>query len=224
MEKIVVSLGGSILDPDDREFLRRLSSMFLSASKKVKLYIVTGGGRVSRRYIEAGRTFGSDERFLDRMGIVATRLNAMLLISSIGTGVCPNPPSTYSRAIEMGKVHPIVVMGGTRPGHTTDAVCAVLAERVKASRLVNATNVDGVYDKDPARFANARKFESISFRELLDLLSGQERYAGPHVIFDIVGTRILARESIPLLVVHGNNLEDFRAAILGRKFRGTIVS
>lgn len=224
MDNVVVSIGGSILDYGDIAFLRSLGRTLCDVSRTVKLYIVAGGGRFSRSYIKVGRELGASERFLDSMGIRATRINAMLLSAAIGKDANPFPPPSYSQAIKEGRKSRIVVMGGTRPGRTTDGVSARLAEKVNARRLVNASNVDGVYTKDPKRHQDARRMTSLTYDELVEFSRITKGHAGPTAIFDIVGARIIRKAGIPLLVLDGRDLVSLRDAILGRRFRGTTVS
>ena len=224
MERVVVSIGGSILDYEDITFLRDLGRTLRDAGRKVNLFIVAGGGKVSRSYIAAGRELGASERYLDLMGIRATRINAMLLSAAIGEEANPFPPASYSHAIQEAKERRIVVMGGTRPGRTTDGVAARLAQKVDADRLVNASNVDGVYTKDPRRFRDARRVASMTHDDLIALSSGTAGKAGPTVIFDAVGARIIKKAGIALLVLDGRDLSSLRGAILGKRFKGTKVS
>src|SRR6266702_994452 len=198
MEKVVVSLGGSVLVPgdDDARHLRDLAALLRDASSRVKLFVVTGGGRIARYYIETGRALGIGERTLDELGIAVTRLNARL--------------------------HPIVLMAGTRPGHTTDRVSASLARFVRAARIVNATSVDGVYTSDPKTDPGARLIERMRFVDLVRVAGSGHAAAGPSIVFDPVAARVLARDRTPLAVVHGRDLRALRAAILGEPFHGTL--
>jgi uridylate kinase len=224
MDRVVVSIGGSIIDHEDTAFLRDLARTLRDAARNVKLYVVAGGGKVSRSYIKAGRELGADEEYLDRMGIRATRMNAMLLSTAIGEDASPFPSASYARALREAKDRRIVVMGGTRPGRTTDGVAARLAQKVNAHRLVNASNVDGVYTKDPKRFRDARRIAEMTHDELIALSSGSAGKAGPTVIFDLVGARIIKKAGISLLVLDGRDLTSLSGAILGKKFKGTTVS
>ena len=226
MEKVVVSLGGSVLVPgeEDAPHLANLAGMLRSASRQVKLFAVTGGGRVARYYIETGRALGVPERRLDELGIGITRMNARLLGAALKGRANREPARSYAEALRLAKRHPIVLMAGTAPGHTTDRVSASLARTVHAHRIVNATSVDGVYTADPRGHPEARLLERISFEELVRLAGEGHRAAGPNVVFDPVAARVLARDRIPLSVVQGRNLEALEAAILGRPFRGTLVS
>ena len=225
MDKVVISIGGSILVPDenDVEYIKTLASLLSDLSKTHKLFVVTGGGKIARYYISFGRALSADERYLDELGIEVTRLNARLLIKALGDHVYPKPAVNIDEAEEASENHPIVVMGGTAPGHTTDAVSAMLADRVGAVRLVNATSVDGVYDSDPKKNPSAKKFDKMSHEQLIAISSKSEGIAGPTVIFDPDGAKIIAQSKIPLLVCHGRDLDTLKNAISGKEFNGTMV-
>ncbi len=226
MEKVVVSLGGSVLVPgeDDAPFVRALAALLRSASRKVRLFAVTGGGRIARYYIETGRELGIPEARLDELGIGITRMNARLLGAALKGRANREPATSYAEAARLANRYPIVLMAGTRPGHTTDRVSASLARFVRAERIVNATSVDGVYTADPRKNPQARRLDRITFEELVRLAGEGHRAAGPSMVFDPVAARVLARDRIPLSVVRGRDLEALEAAILGRPFRGTLVS
>src|SRR5256712_10005052 len=121
MEKVVVSLGGSVLVPaeDDARHLRDLARLLRDLSARVKLFVVTGGGRIARYYIETGRTLGIGERTLDEFGIAVTRLNARLLAGALDGRANREPATSYSQAANLAPRFPIVLMAGTRPGPPT---------------------------------------------------------------------------------------------------------
>jgi uridylate kinase len=212
MDTVVISLGGSVLVPgdSDAEYIKTLST-------------VLKGGRIARYYINTGRALGLLEPQLDDLGIAATRMNANLLIAALGNRAYPRPALDVDQAHSAKEDYAIVVMGGTLPGHTTDAVSAMLAEKVGASRLVNATNVDGVYDSDPKKNPDAKKFDTMTYEQLQGLSSGEHDKAGPNVIFDPKGLGIISQKKIPLLVCNGRNLEALKDAIQGNDFEGTVV-
>src|SRR3989442_5179854 len=164
MEKVVVSLGGSVLVPgdDDARYLRDLAALFREVSERVKLFVVRGGGRIARYYIETGRELGIGERTLDEFGIAVTRLNARLLAAALAGRANREPATTYAEAAKMARRHPIVVMAGTRPGHTTDRVRASLARFVHAARIVNATSVGGVHTTEPPEDPQAPLLQPVS--------------------------------------------------------------
>src|SRR3989442_2147019 len=129
MEKVVVSLGGSVLVPgdDDARYLRDLAALLREVSERVKLFIVTGGGRIARDYIETGRELGIGERTLDEFGIAVTRLNARLLAAALNGRANREPAKTYAEAAALGRRHAIVIMAGTRPRPPTHPTCAAPA-------------------------------------------------------------------------------------------------
>lgn len=225
MDIVVISIGGSVLIPDDNDFeyLSGLAQLLIGLSSRIKLYVVVGGGRISRYYIKLGREFGTDERVLDEMGVDVTRLNARLLISALSGKSNDFPATSVAEAVVLGNDRPIMVMGGTTPGHTTDGVAASLAEFAKADRVVNATAVDGVYTKDPNKYDDAEKIAKMSFEELLECCKTSEWKAGPSNVFDAMGAEIIAKNRIPLLVVKGRDLEALESAIKGEPFSGTTV-
>jgi len=213
-----------IRDEGDTAYLRKLAKILIGLSSSYKLFIVTGGGKVARYYIRAGRELGADESLLDEMGIDVTRLNARLLITALGDRAVHVPPKDYDEALHAAKTSSIVVMGGVSPGITTDAVSALLAERVKAKRVVNATSVDGAYTADPKTDPNARMIPRMKHKDLVALVSGTHSGAGPNIVFDPVGAKVLERSRIALSIVDGTDLSNLRDAIEGKKFKGTLVA
>lgn len=224
---VVVSLGGSVFltGKDDGAYLRGLSEMLRSVAQKRPLAVVVGGGATARDYIHLGRDLGLTEIELDELGIDVTRLNARLLAALLAPLAPPHPPTTVGGAVSDVGRWSIVVMGGTEPGHTTDAVAALLAERLRAERMVNATRVAGLYDKDPSTNPDAKRIpllDSVAFRKIVNA-GTEEGRAGTNFPFDRLGAERIARARIPLAIVDGRNLVQLRAAIEGKAFEGTLV-
>jgi len=225
MEPVVLSLGGSVLvrDQDDTKYIKELAKVLVEVSATRKLYVVTGGGRIARFYINSGRELGADETSLDEMGIEVTRLNARLLMIALGDHATHIPPKSYDEAVSAAKTHSIVVMGGVSPGITTDAVSALLAERAKASWLVNATAVDGAYTADPKKDLTAKRIPAMTHKELIALVGGTPSGAGPNMVFDPTGAKVLERSKIGLAIVDGRDLANLKNALMGERFKGTLV-
>jgi len=225
MRPVVVSVGGSILAdaPERPTFLRDLAACLRDVSRRSRLLVTAGGGPTARAYIAAGRALRIPEKALDLVGIRATRLNAQLLAAALGRTANPEIPATERAALRLSTKHPITVMGGTSPGWTTDAVAVRLAVMAKASHLVNATSVDGVYTADPKRDPSARRLDRVTFRDLVRLVGTKHERAGPNVVFDPVAAKLVARHRLPVYVVDGRDLRNLRAALLDKPFRGTRV-
>jgi uridylate kinase len=174
--------------------------------------------------IEASRKLGANEALCDQIGILVTRLNARLLITSMGDDAYPKVPETIEdlrHYFESGKV---IVMGGLQPGHSTNAVTALAAESIGASVLVNVTNVDGVYTADPKKDPKAKKFDEISTDKLLSLISGEEVSAGSYELLDPVSVRIIERSHIPTWIVSGEDPENILKILKGKHVGTKITS
>ena len=222
---IVISLGGSLISKEkiNNTYIKEIVDILKKASRDFKLAIVVGGGRTAREYIKVAKDLSKNDYIMDRIGIEATRLNALLLISALDDLAYPEVPKTVDEAVEYLKVSRIVVMGGTEPGHTTDAVAALLAERLKAQRLIIATNVDGIYDKDPKKYKDAKKLKRISFKKLLEIVMSVPFEPGVNAVIDHLATLIIARSRIKTLVIDGSDLEELKNAIYGREIKGSVV-
>jgi uridylate kinase len=223
---VVVSLGGSVLltGDHDSEYVRRLAALLRACGQEGPLAVTTGGGRTAREYIHLGRSLGLTEVELDELGIDVTRVHARLLASVVGPPTPDRIPLSVREAVhELHRASP-VFLGGTEPGHTTDGVAALLAVRLRAARLVNATDVDGVYDRDPKTHPHARRHDRLSWPEFRKLVHASTTgAAGQNFLFDRLGADLLARADIPLYVVRGRDLPNLKAAIRGRPFHGSRI-
>ncbi|MEW5759849.1 MAG: UMP kinase [Candidatus Thermoplasmatota archaeon] len=219
---IVISLGGSLIKLNKLDYINSLSSLLKELSEKFKLYIVVGGGGLAREYIDSCRKLGGNEYLLDKVGILATRMNANILIASLGDYATQNVFESIEDAI-YSLEKKIFVMGGTIPGHTTDAVAVMLGEKVNADKIIIMTNVDGVYDKDPNKNKDAKLLKKISGAQLMEIVSSTSSTAGSKTVVDPLAARLISRAKIPLFVLNGSELENLKKAIEGKEFKGTVV-
>ncbi|HUI40194.1 MAG TPA: UMP kinase [Methanothrix sp.] len=210
---LVYSLGGSILAGRDSASLRRYADALKELAQEHRIFVVVGGGKIAREYIEKARALGASEIFCDQIGIMATRLNALLLVAALGEAAPQEIPASYSEAAQ--SPHRIVVMGGLSPGQTTDAVSALLAERVGADRLIIATSVDGVYTADPEKDASAQKLKTMTPRALVRLAMETEMKAGSRSPVDPLAAKIIERSGIATAVVLGSKIENLKLGALG---------
>lgn len=216
---VVVKLGGFAfpLEPDPLTLRAHADVLRRIAGEGHKLVVVAGGGELARALIRAARSLGAPEALCDELGIMASRLNAMLLAIALGL---PNPlevpwdlPSIL-RAIEG---HDIVVVGGLQPGQSTDVVAVLAAELLGSKLVVKATDVDGVYTADPREHPGARKIDRLSYDEAIQLLSGAEARAGTYALLDLQAIRLAKRSSIAIRVVDGRRPENILKAIRGEE-------
>lgn len=222
MIKIVISVGGSVLGELNLGYIKKLSSMLMKFSSKYKFYLVVGGGEIARRYIDACRAFGCDESYLDNVGIDATRLNAKVLIASLND-TYPEVAKDLDEALIAGKIFKFTVMGGTHPGHTTDAVAAMLAERINADKIIIMTNVKGVYTADPKKYKNAKFLKELSYDDLIDITMKTGMEAGSKSAVDPLAAKIIARAQIETTVVNGGDIKNLDNLLTGKKFIGSII-
>jgi len=226
MAVISISIGGSIMSPHDADpaFIRDLASLLLKKAAKHRLILVVGGGTPARKYIELCRQFGADESFLDEVGIRATRMNASVLLAAVRKKAYPRVADDLDEALNASHRFPIVVMGGTHPGHTTDAVTVFMGEKARADRVIITTNVAGVYTADPKTDPNAKLLERLTAQRLVEIVGGMPHEAGSKGVIDPLGAKLVARSKITTYVLDGRDLKSLDAAIEGKKFRGSVIS
>ncbi len=212
---LVYSLGGSILAGRDAASLREYAEALKQLAQEHQIFVVVGGGKIAREYIEKARALGASEMFCDTIGIIATKLNSALLVAALGASAPQEIPDSYADAARLSQPGKIVVMGGVAPGQTTDAVAALLAEYVHADKLIIATSVDGVYTADPEKDPAAKKLERMTHRALARLAMETEMKAGSRSPVDPLAAKIIERSLIPTSIVLGSKLENLRKGALG---------
>lgn len=227
-EYIVVSVGGSLLVPQDIDtaFIKNFRSLVLSKTREgSSFYIVAGGGRLARNYQKAAHEIRGEDTLeqedMDWLGIHSTRLNAHLLrtifIEEAQARIVKNPTSRI-RAKES-----IIIGAGWKPGWSTD-YCAVLAAKaLGATKLVNLSNIDYVYTADPRKDPTATKIEKITWAEFRKLIPS-EWDPGLSAPFDPVASREAEAANLEVTIINGEKLEEFRNYLDGKPFVGTTIS
>ncbi|PXF58621.1 MAG: UMP kinase [Candidatus Methanogaster sp.] len=213
---LVLSIGGSVID-HDRDRLAEYARILRDLRSDHTVFVVVGGGATARDYIGMARTFDADEAFCDLLGIAVTRLNARLLIAALGSAAYPVPPETQEDASIAALSDRIVVMGGTIPGHTTDAVAAILAEYVHADILIDATSTDGIYTKDPKKDPDAVKLDELSPARLVEIIAAERMGAGANLPLDMLSAKIIERSGIPTVVLDGREPGQVVDAVNGKQ-------
>ncbi len=228
----VVALGGSTLRPEEDEdrarWFGRLRQIVLGVEGEGRrLGLVVGGGAPAREGIALASTVLSDRAALDAVGIAATRLNATVLqqvLLDIGLDVAQRIPTSTDEAAGLLDAHHVVVMGGTVPGHTTDAVAVDLAVKAGASTCIIATNVDRVYSADPREHPEAESFSEMTIDELAGITGIDAPLApGASSVVDPIAVGHAKRGLVDLAVLDGRDPERLEAALEGRPFEGTLI-
>ena len=223
MKKFIISVGGSIVNPGtpDIQFLNSFSRLILDLNPS-QFGIVVGGGKPARVYVEAMRKLGSENFTMDNAGILATRMNALLMLSALKSEQ-KLIPETVEQAHHLLKTQKSVVMGGTVPGHTTDTVSMLLAEISGIDTVINITSVDGVYTKDPAKYRDAEKIEKLPYTQAFELSLASYAGAASNQFMDSVSLLIGMRSGIKIKIMSGLDMENIKSALENKKFNGTVI-
>src|SRR3989344_5383694 len=202
----VISLGGSIINPSkiNVSFLAAFRKLILSFSKDNRFFIVTGGGQPAMDAQAAAKSVTKitpDD--LDWTGIAATRVNAELLRSIFGK-------VAYKRIIldpskKVGGLKRINIFSGWKPGWSTDFVAVKIAQSYGIKTVINLSNIDYVYDGDPRKHKNARKFERLTWKEFNKLFSSKWN-PGANVPFDPRAARLAQKLDLKVVVMNGLKL------------------
>ena len=230
---IVIKIGGSLLFTQDKKINSKKIANFCEIIKNKpdfdNLVIVCGGGLIAREYINSIRSLKENEALCDIIGIEVSRINSKLFITSFGELAYPQVPKSIEELSTATLFQKIIIMGGLQPGQSTTSVALEVAEYLEANELILLTNVDGIYDKDPKKYKDAKLFQNISYEELQEIIlkssDDKQAAAGEYRIFDAVSLQILKRSHIEVLVMSGSDLSNFKKYWNGEtKFMGTIVS
>ncbi len=184
-KRILVKLSGEAMQGQGRdildiEMLDKVASVLMACvNEGVEVAVVCGAGNIWRG-LKQGR--GMDRCRADRMGMLATVINAIAIKDAVinvgGDAVIFTPDDmagisekfSESRADEALKCGKIVIFGcGTgHPFFSTDTGAVLRAAQIGADIVLMAKNIDGIYDKDPRKFDDAKKYDEISYKEILD--------------------------------------------------------
>lgn len=213
MKKVVLSVGGSLINPGEIDvlFLKKLRS--LVKSLRSQFFLVCGGGKPARQYIRAASSLGVLKDGCDNVGIAATLLNAELVKEVVGS------KAVYYRPVKTSK--PVVVAGGFKVGGSTDVLAVLWAKKNGVNEVINCTNVDFVYDRDP-KIKGAKAFKWLSWSGFLNLVDS-EFVAGMHAPFDPVASRLAKKFGMRVVVLNGNDFDNLSRCIRGEDFVGTVI-
>ena len=232
-KKILLKLSGEAL-MGEQEF-GISSDVITSYAKQIKeivdlgveVSIVIGGGNIFRGI--SGAAQGVDRVTGDHMGMLATVINSLALQNSIEKlGV----PTRVQTAIEMPKVAEpfikrraqrhlekgrVVIFGaGTgNPYFTTDTAAALRAIEMETDVVIKATKVDGIYDKDPVKFADAKKYEKVTYNEVL---------AKDLKVMDATAISLCRENKLPIIVFNSLIEGNLKKVIMGENIGTTVVA
>ena len=223
-ETIVISVGGSLIAPEqlDVTFLKKFKTFVL---KQVKLgrhfVIITGGGKTARHYQDAARNAGNlVPEDLDWLGIHATRLNGHLLRAVFRDVAYPKLVKSPSKKPNTKK--PVIIAAGWKPGWSTDYVAVRIAKNLGARRVVNLSNIDHAYDKDPRTHKNARPITTADWHTFRALLPDHWD-PGLSAPFDPIAARAAHKAGMEIAIINGSRLAQVAHYLNHKPFLGTLV-
>ena len=223
MKTIVMSLGGSVIAPDkiDVSFLKNFKKIINKyTGKGYKFAIICGGGKIARDYQKAASQIAKQSNYyLDWLGIHATKMNAWFMKAVFGKDAeklivdDPRKKVSFTRNI--------LIAGGWKPGWSTDYDSVLLAKNLGVKIIINMSNIDYLYDKDPKKYNNAKKIKNISWKEYRKI-SGNEWKAGLNAPFDPIAAKEAEKSKLKVIII-GKDLRNFENLLQSKKFEGTII-
>lgn len=221
----IISVGGSLIVPDNinTTFLKKFRDIILKQVRKGKKFIIiVGGGKTARKYQQAlNSLIGPSDYDLDDIGIKATIINARLILSIFRKyayyKIINNPKK---------KIHfknKILIAAGWKPGFSTDYDAVLLARTYNVNKIVNLTNVDFVYDKNPKEYKNAKHFGLLSWDEYLSFIKNLWS-PGLSTPFDPVASKLAQKLNFVVYIMNGLNSKNLERFFDGKKFKGTIIN
>ena len=223
--RLVVRLGGSVVaSPVNTELMSKYADLIKTVEAQGnEVAVVLGGGALARDFIRIAKELRLDMQAQDEVAITVSRLYAQLFLKMLGKAGCSKVAMTLEDAAQCLSEGKVIVMGGLKPGITTDAVAALVAERINADLLVKATDQEGVYNTDPRKHTDAVKLDRLGFDDLPKIFEHREHKAGIHQIIDPEAVKVLKRRRLKLIVVNGFKPENILAAVKGENV-GTVIS
>ncbi len=222
---IIISIGGSLIVPDgiDTVFLKKLRALLVSHMKKgARFVVIAGGGKTCRRYNAAAESVVRvSKEDLDWLGIHTTRLNAHLL-RTIFKGWAhaeivkdPHRPARFKE--------PMLVTAGWKPGCSTDYDAVLFAKNHGAKTLVNLSNIDYVYTKDPKKFPDAKPIHEITWKKFRRLLP-KKWDPGLNAPFDPIAAAAAQKADMTVAIMNGAHMQNLENFLVDKPFTGTIVT
>jgi uridylate kinase len=216
-KNIVIKIGGSLFFKDGKinttEITKFCSTILQNKSNFNHIIIICGGGALAREYINDIRTITSNESLCDIFGIEISRINSKLIIAHFGEDVYPQVPKSIEELSIALLFNKIIIMGGLQPGQSTTSVAVEVSEYINADNLILLTDVEGIYDKDPKKFSDAKLLKKLNYEQLQEIIvnsmGDKQAAAGEYRIFDIVSLQILKRSNIKVFITSGKNLKEF---------------
>lgn len=213
--KLVIKIGGSLSIGEDGpklDYFKKLIPVLKRVDKEHQMILSIGGGKFIRKYYSAIEKLGLSHDEMEWIAIELLRVNVRFLAFLLGK------KPVY--ALEELNERSSGVIGGIRPGRSTDANAAYAASVIKADYFIKLTDVNGLYDKDPKKHSDAKHLEHIGFKELEKY--GQEGRPGSYGVLDKLAVETIVRHQIKTIIMNGSEPKNILRAVKGEKI-GTFI-
>ncbi|MFH1838226.1 MAG: UMP kinase [Candidatus Kuenenbacteria bacterium] len=225
METIIISLGGSLVVPNeiDFDFLKKFKDLILKYLKKEKrFFIISGGGKTARNYQNAALKITKiTKEDLDWIGIHSTRINAHLLRTIFKNWAYPKI-ITNPQKIKKNIKEKIIIAAGWKPGWSTDFVAVKLAQAYKIKTILNLSNVSFVFDKDPNKYKNAKPLKKIDWFDFRKIV-GNKWSPGANLPFDPIASKLAEKLKLNVIILKGNDFQNLNNFLNKKNFKGTTI-
>lgn len=225
MKRIIISLGGSLIYPDniDTHFVRQFKSLIESHIKNgFRFIIFCGGGKLARDFQNTAHEVASlSDTDKDWLGIEATKLNAFFIRS-----VFPKE-EVYEKIIndpteKLSTDKKIIVCSGWKPGWSTDLDAVLMAKNVNAEEIINMSNINYVYDSDPKKNPSAKPLKKVSWADFRKIV-GDKWSPGLNMPFDPIAAKEAEKNKFKVIII-GKDLENLKKVLDGKEFEGTVIN
>jgi len=209
-------------DEVDTIFLKNFRRVILDFIKNGnRAVIVAGGGGTNKKYNAAAQKAAKIKNVdLDWLGIAATKLNAELLRVIFGAAAYEEVAVDPTKKIKMNKK--IIIASGWLPGCSSDKDAILWAKNFGATSVVNLTNIDYIYSKDPKKFKDAKRLEKIKWAEYRKMV-GNKWIPRMHAPFDPIASGLAEKLGMEVIIMEANHLNNFKKFLKGEGFRGSVI-
>lgn len=231
MQTFILSLGGSIVSTKkgiDIEFLNKFNKFIRTqiSEKNRRFFIVIGGGKIVRDYQQAATSvenhhITNDD--LDWLGTHGTHLNGHLLRTIFRDIAFKYVIIHYDRHYQIPETCKVIIGAGWKPGWSTDYDAVLLCREYRAKTIINMTNTDMVYDKDPNKFKDAKPLKKVSWQFIRDMV-GDKWSPGLNTPFDPIAAKLCQKNHYKVITLNGNSIENLENYLDGKNFTGTTIS
>ena len=231
--KVAISLGGSLLTGKSKDDYVKLDpakySEYAEVIKRLHmeghhLMVVCGGGKPARYFIDIAKTYDASSDVLDYLGIKSSHINALLFMAALGDiAEQPKVYETPKLGFDKRQKGKVWIGGGHEPGVSTDYRAVQFAEAMNADLIINATDIDGVYTKNPRIHGDAEKLIELTFAELEKIIVENTNQApGEYGLFDLAAVKLSRKLGKPVVIIDGRDPEEIVRAVNGTHSGSTI--